>query len=311
MNISGYNVGALLYCPSGSKKNIVNSLINNCFCSPFSLAFCLEDTVNENFLKDAEQELFNILTSIQKAHSTLNFYLPLIFIRIRNPQHLKKIQKEFDCFKDIITGFILPKFFIDNCDEYIEIIKKSNYYYMPIFESAQMVLPYNRTSNLYNIKQKLECISQKILNIRVGGNDLCNYFGVRRNVDNTIFDIVPVANILNDIISTFSPEYIVSGAVFEYYSNKNWIDGFSKEIQLEMLSGFFGKTVIHPNQINILNDMLKVSKYDYNDACIILNMSKNKYLVCSDKNNSRMNEYKTHSRWAKNIILRANIYGIQ
>lgn len=36
-------------------------------------------------------------------------------------------------------------------------------------------------------------------------------------------------------------------------------------MELDLLNGFTGKTVIHPNQIPVVNEMLRVSQRDYAD----------------------------------------------
>ena len=57
-----YSVGALLYCPA-NKTDIADSIINEKFGQKFSLALCLEDTISDSFVTQAEQ----ILTaSLQK-----------------------------------------------------------------------------------------------------------------------------------------------------------------------------------------------------------------------------------------------------
>lgn len=105
---------------------------------PFSLAFCLEDTVSEAVVEDAEKELFRILEQISSNLAVKSFYLPLIFIRIRSPQQLKSLAALYHPFSHVLRGFILPKFFIENCADYIRTIQElsvsyPDYYYMPIF----------------------------------------------------------------------------------------------------------------------------------------------------------------------------------
>lgn len=313
--LTGYDVGALMYCPANMHNTIVDSLIKEQFAKPFSLAFCLEDTINENAVADAEQYLYHTLANIAKAKKEIAFYLPHIFIRIRSVQQLEKLAKWYHEFSDILTGFILPKFFLDNCDGYIESILRMKqqgftYNYMPIFESTAMIDPVSRHQKMVVVKQKLDAIQDLILNIRVGGNDLSHAFALRRPVDSTIYDITPVANILVDIITIYGTSYVVSGPVWEYYSGSGWDIGLKRELQLDLLNGFIGKTVIHPNQISIVNESLKVSKADYQDACTILNWkSTNDSLVSASADSTRMNEYKTHYNWACKIVRLAKVYG--
>lgn len=317
-SLNGYDVGALLYCPANSKASIVDSLVSEKFGRPFSLAFCLEDTVRENAVEEAEQELYRTLSEIVQAKQEQNFYLPLIFIRVRSPEQMRKLADVYGTFSSVLTGFILPKFFIHNCDAYISVIQDIrrqtpyDYYYMPIFESNEMIDLRTRYEHLTVVKEKLEAVADRILNIRVGGNDLCHAFGLRRHTDNTIYDVAPVANLLIDIVTTFATRYVVSGPVWEYFSGTGWDSGLKKELELDLLSGFVGKTVIHPSQIDVVNKALQVEKADYNDAVKILNWNDaDARLVSSSTQSSRMNEYNTHFNWAKRILCMARVYGVK
>lgn len=315
--ISGYAVGALMYCPANMHGTIVESLEKEQFGKPFSLAFCLEDTVHESAVEEAEQYLYRTLESIQKAKAARDFYMPLIFIRIRSVKQLEKLASVYSVFSDILTGFIIPKFFIENCDAYIEVITKLknsgyHYYYMPIFESASMIDLSTRHKNLSMVKHKLEAVQESVLNIRVGGNDLSHAFSIRRPVNHTIYDVKPVADILIDIVTTYGTTYVISGPVWEYYAGEGWDTGLKRELELDLLSGFIGKTVIHPKQIAIVNEALKVKKSDYEDACQILNWDRGAAnLVSANIESMRMNEYNTHHRWAVKMMQLAQIYGIK
>ena len=315
--ITGYDVGALLYSPANAHLNIVDALIQERFPRPFSLAFCLEDTVRDEAVEEAETILFHTLEQISEAKNQRSFYLPLIFVRVRSPRQLLKLSQTFDRFSDILTGFILPKFFVDNCDDYISAIREGvdsglGWRYMPIFESVLMIDLHTRYERLARVRDALAAVSERVLNIRVGGADLSQAFGLRRHVNNTIYDLHPVANLLSDIVSTFSQQYVVSGPVWEYYAGEGWDTGLRREIELDMLCGFTGKTVIHPNQIPVVNECLKVTAADYQDACRILNWDpRDARLVSASAGATRMNEYKTHTRWADKILRLARKYGIQ
>lgn len=311
--ITGYDVGALLYCPANAHGSLVDSLRRERIPKPFSLAFCLEDTVAEEAVEEAERMLQGTLAGIAAARSEQAFYLPLIFIRIRSPEQLRKLAGVFAGFREILTGFILPKFFVDNCGAYIRVIREfPDYWYMPIFESAAMIDQRRRYEGLGQVRDRLEEVSDRILNIRVGGNDLSHAFGLRRPVDRTIYDIRPVADLLTDLVTAFATRYVVSGPVWEYYAGAGWEDGLRRELQLDLLCGFVGKTVIHPNQIPVVNDGLRVSAGDYADACRILNWDPaSSRLVEASAGSTRMNEYNTHFRWARRMVRLAEIYGVR
>ncbi len=49
-------------------------------------------------------------------------------------------------------------------------------------------------------------------------------------------------------------DYVVSGPVWEYYDGPGWESGLRQELEDDRLCGFVGKTVIHPKQIELVNE---------------------------------------------------------
>ncbi len=315
--LPAYSVGPLLYCPANN-KSIVNSLIHEKFGKHFSLALCLEDTIQDNCVADAENILIASLQTLHSRQAQTPFFLPKLFIRVRTWEQIKSLLDRLGHSREIVTGFNIPKFSLENADAYLQTFKDINaqesspFYMMPIFESPSMIHLQNRASILYELKGKLDDISQYVLNIRVGGNDLCHMFGFRRHSNESIYKIRPVANIFSDIITVFGMDYVVSGPVFEYYNGSNWDSGLSKELNDDRLCGFIGKTVIHPNQIPLVNEAYKVPLKDYNDANTILDWdTASPSLVAGSIVKERMNEYKTHYNWALRTLLLAEAYGLK
>ncbi|MDE5778676.1 MAG: HpcH/HpaI aldolase/citrate lyase family protein [Lachnospiraceae bacterium] len=312
-----YSVGALLYCPA-NKRTIADSIINEKFGNKFSLALCLEDTINDDFVVEAEQDLIASINQIFISFQKQPFYLPKIFIRVRNPEQIGRLTKAFGNSIEIITGYIIPKFTCNNARPYIQEIIKANeqtskkIYVMPIYESSSIIDLRNRIDILYKLKDMLSSIEELVLNIRVGGNDLCHMFGFRRHSDESIHRIKPISNIFSDIVTVYGMDYVVSGPVWEYYSGDNWEKGLIQEIQDDKLCGFTGKTAIHPNQIPIINKSYQVSRSDFNDAQAILNwnISSNSF-VSGNFTNERMNEYKVHNNWAQQTLFLAEAFGIK
>ncbi|MCI8684105.1 MAG: HpcH/HpaI aldolase/citrate lyase family protein [Lachnospiraceae bacterium] len=315
--LPAYRVGPLLYCPANN-ESIVNSLTHEKFGRQFSLALCLEDTIQDDCVADAEQILISSLQALQARKARAGFFLPEIFIRVRAPKQIKSLLERLGSSGELITGFNIPKFSLENADAYIQTFKEINsqrgrpFYMMPIFESPSMIHLERRASILYALKEKLDTVSQYVLNIRVGGNDLCHMFGFRRHSSESIYKIRPVADIFSDILTVFGMDYVVSGPVFEYYSGKNWESGLIHELNDDRLCGFIGKTVIHPNQIPLVNEAYKVPLKDYNDAKAILDWDVScPSLVAGSIVKERMNEYKTHYNWALRTLLLAEAYGLK
>ncbi len=312
-----YSVGALLYCPA-NRKNIVESIVRHRFGTKYSLALCLEDTIRDDSVTEAEHILTQTLHSLYAQSVQHNFYMPKLFVRVRNAQQIGRIRKAFGESAQLVTGFILPKFSLENADSYIQEVIKANeaistpVYAMPIFESPSIIDLRNRSEILYTLKEKLDMIEDRILNIRVGGNDLCHMFGFRRHDDESIHQIRPIAAIFSDIITVYGMDYVVSGPVWEYYHSNNWKKGLYHEIADDKLCGFVGKTVIYPSQIDVVNEAYKVTQMDYQDASAVLNWDKSSHLLVSGSvSKERMNEYKTHANWALRTLLMAEYFGVK
>lgn len=313
-----YSVGALMYSPASNRK-IAKAVINEKFGKQYSLAFCLEDTISDDCVEEAEQQLIRSVKKIYEGRKKIKFYLPKIFVRVRKPEQISRLFNELEVEQDILCGFIIPKYSAENAADYnsqilrVNEVSQKKIYMMPILESGNIVDYVARRETLLETKRYIDNVSDYILNVRVGGNDFSNHFAVRRHYDETIYDILPIANILSDIITVFGREYVVSGPVWEFFSSDNneWKHGLERETKLDKLNGFVGKTVIHPNQIPVVNEVLKVSKKDYQDAFSILGWNQTNILqVSKSVDGERMNEVKTHGNWALKIITLAEIYGI-
>lgn len=306
-----YKIGGLLYTPA-TNRTIIDKLKNHIIECLTSIVFCLEDSIGDAELPDAEENLKYILTSLKDTEN-----LPLIFIRVRTPCHLEHLSEYLDSSLDIVTGFVLPKFDMSNIDGYFKIIGRINSktdkpkFIMPIIESRLIAKSCNRFADLEKLKYKMDTMKKYILNVRVGGNDFLNIYGLRRNVRQNIYQIGTVRNILVDIAGVFAGDYVVSGAVWEYYDNgvdDRWKEGLEKELELDRLNGFIGKTAIHPSQLPVIWDSLRPTKSDFRDAEIILNWSDSGGVVGSP-DSRRMNEVKTHRNWARTVYILGMIYG--
>lgn len=316
--VSPYTVGALMYTPATNPKTALH-ITERKYTGDYSLALCLEDSISDNAVEQGENQILITFDEISQL-AEMNISLPKIFIRVRNPEQVYSIYARLKDNVKFLTGFIFPKYTLSCADSYNKAILEINkispkpIYMMPTLESKDMLDLRFRTEILYKIKEKLDSMYKYVLNIRVGGNDFCNHFGVRRHSNETIYDIQSVNRILIDIITVFSAEYVVSAPVWEYFGGKDnsWERGMRKEIKLDILNGFIGKTIIHPKQLKVFNDCMRISKEDYFDAVNILSWDKdNEFMVGKSSSGERMNEVKTHSKWAKKIIALAEYYGVK
>ena len=239
----------------------------------------------------------------------------------------------------MLSAFNFPKFNKENGEAYYAHLRELNdksgekVYGMPILESREMAYIETRIDELMGVRQILDRYRDLVLNVRVGGTDWSSVFGVRRGINYTIYDILPVADCLKDVLNVFSRnnDYSVSGPVWEYFRvNKTMkfsempqsinasifkhetmindaVDGLLRELLLDRANGFIGKTIIHPSHIPFVNGMLAVTKEVYDDAMQILNADGG---VVKSSSANKMNEIGPHRSWAEKIKARAQVYGI-
>ena len=86
---------------------------------------------------------------------------------------------------------------------------------MPIIEDRAVAYKETRVQELLDIHTILDKYKDLVLQVRVGGTDFSSYFGVRRGVDYSIYDILTVSECLTDILNVLARnnDYTVSGPV--------------------------------------------------------------------------------------------------
>ena len=319
-NILQYAIGANMYVP-GTITAIYEKLIENKFYNIGALTLCLEDSIEDNKVQEAQKNILNLLDSLYKFSLENKIYdLPLIFIRVRNVEQFYEFSKEFNKEQlSVLCGFSFPKFNSDNGLSYLsifdELVKQYQevLYAMPIIEDNRVMYKEHRLNELIEIQKVLKIYEDYILNIRVGGTDFSSLFGLRRDVTTTIYDIKVVVDCITDIINVFmrqDNQYVLSGPVWEYYAwdeNSLEIRGLKKELLLDIQNGFYGKTIIHPSQIDIVNKAYVVKYTEYQDA---VNIIESKGGVFASYNGNSMNEVNPHRQWAKKILARSEVFGV-
>jgi len=313
-----YKLAGLLYIPAMNAR-AGEKIVTQSYPGLTSAAFCLEDSIMDDALPQAECVLQNNLDFI-KNNFPKDEELPMLFVRVRTPKHMEHIHKLLGENENIISGYILPKFDLSNSEKYTELItefnkaRKKRLYIMPILESRMIAYKSTRLDVLIALKGTLSNVKKYVLNIRVGGNDFSNIYGLRRSSNQTIYDMGVIRDILVDIINVFGSEYVVSAPVWEYFGkdpSEEWATGLRRELELDRLNGFVGKTAIHPSQLPIIKESMKVAVSDYKDAVHILEWNSYSLGVSKSSDGSRMNEFKCHLRWARRIKIMGDLYGVK
>ena len=319
-HILQYAIGANMYVP-GINQCLFEKLINDKFYNIGALTLCLEDSIEDEQVAEAQDNIIRLFDKLNKyTQENKGHNLPLIFIRVRNVVQFatfsKLLKKEH---LTLLCGFSFPKFNSENGGEYFSILNtlcnvhNEILYGMPIIEDKKVMYKEHRLDELNKLQTILKKYNDYVLNIRVGGTDFSSIFGLRRDVSTTIYDVKVVADCLTDIINFFMRQecqYVLSGPVWEYYAwneKSAEMNGLKKELLLDIQNGFQGKTVIHPSQIEIVNKAYVIKYEEYQDALNILN---SKGGVFASYKGNRMNEANPHKKWAKMILAKAEIFGV-
>lgn len=343
-----YCLGAILYTPG--TLDIKEKISRGELSGLTTIVLDFEDGIAVSELIQAENNVIDSLEYIYKEIDSGNMSekdLPLIFIRVRSTDQFKSFSKRL-CKKHskLLTGFEFPKLNTDNVLNYLEHQKYLNekfneiLYSMPVMEDEKVAHKETRIEELSSLRDIFADYKDIIINLGIGGTDFSSIFSLRRSVQESIYDLMEVKDCLTDIMNFFtrkSDNYVISGPVWEYFSNndkeinkilsyhtendesfyklllqkKNFInptvDGLLREIILDKANGFIGKGIIHPSHIKYVNAMQSVKKEDYDDAQQILKTPDG---VVKSLSGNKMNEINPHHSWAKKIIYKAKAYGV-
>lgn len=328
-----------------STRTVVDRILDGSFQHICSLVMDFEDALRKEDLSRGENNVIGQLDKLSSELSAGNISddkIPLIFLRARSYEQFKSFSGRLTPeLTNVLTGFVFPKFYSDNARDYLEHLSELNtrfdttLYGMPILEGKTIAFKETRVEELAALLKICRNYRQLILNIRVGGTDFSSFFGVRRSISSSIYDILPVSDALTDILNFFGRSeegFVVSGPVWEYFLAykkddleqvmadhlhqalrtrhpilNDAIDGLLREVMLDKANGFIGKTVIHPSHLTYVNAMQAVTREEYEDARQILNTTGG--VIKSVKSN-KMNEINPHRNWAKRILHLADAYGV-
>ncbi|MFT5660522.1 MAG: citrate lyase beta subunit [Sulfurimonas sp.] len=290
MLLNYIKLGGTLFIPA-IHKSLESTLHGKKYKNLKSVAVDIEDSIAENDVKEALKCIKNMLKNFKKTEL-------FVFIRPRNIEVLKEILQYANIEK--MDGFILPKFSLVNAQGYLELLRDTKFFIMPSIEGTELF----ESAKLLNLRDILLCHSEKIILIRFGLEDMLRQLRMRRKCEDSIFDFSVTSSIIGNFLAIFkSAGFEVSGGVYPCFEDK---EGFKRDVIKDLKEGLFSKTIIHPSQIEIINDVYKVSKKEYEDARKITTLK-----AAIGVNDAKMLESSTMIPYAQYILQRADEYGIQ
>lgn len=226
-------LGASLYSPA-TRPNLAGDVLKNAKKGVASAILCLEDSIPDDKVQEAEANLTKALAELSEVEDKSDF--PLLFIRIRNADHLDVVARQNEKYLDLLTGFVFPKFedLTGSASEYVFVLNRVNdkrraegkheLYFMPVLESPQLVYRETRHALLNGVADILASNRDSVLAVRIGATDMASPFGLRRSRDLTIYDVHVVSSAIADIVNTFGRAnkegHVITGAVWEHFTDR-------------------------------------------------------------------------------------------
>ena len=287
--ISHIEIGATLFVPA-THQALADIVCHQKYKDLKSVVIDTEDGINDESLELAYKAIVDLLFLYEKKDL-------LVFIRPKNIATLKKLLKTKHIEK--IDGFVLPKFSLDNASGYLKLLSQTRYVFMPSIEGLELF----SQKKLCMLKELLLPLKEQIPLLRYGLEDMLGQLKMKRSCMKGVFDYASTSYVLGQFLAVFKSEgFYVSGGVYPCYKDDK---GFIKDVKRDLEEGLFGKTIIHPRQIKLTNELYRVTQEEYTEAKAVL---KSKNMVFSQ--NDKMAEVKTMSAFSREIVQRKEIYGL-
>ncbi|MHA6625543.1 HpcH/HpaI aldolase/citrate lyase family protein [Pseudonocardia sichuanensis] len=341
-------LGATLYMPA-SRPALAADVTKQAAAGVTSVVACLEDSIADDRLAEAEDNLVAALTDL---HGDATAELPLLFVRVRAPEQIPALVARLGRAAAVLDGFVLPKFTAERGAGFLRAVDAADaartgappLLVMPVIESGAVLYAESRVAELTRLRDLLHRERRRVLAVRLGATDLCALYGLRRSPDLSIYDVKVVSDLIADVVNVLGRAdgsgFTVTGPVWEYYGGHDGgperifkpqlrqspflehdepdlrgqlvsraIDGLIREVTLDRANGLTGKTVIHPSHVGVVHALSVVPYEEHRDAADVLGSGASGGVLASVHRN-KMNEVRPHAAWARQTMLRAQVFGV-
>lgn len=336
-------LGATLYSPA-TRPQLARDIRKQAGLGVVSMVLCLEDSISDADVAGGEENLVRQFATLHEDQAEL----PLLFIRVREPEQIPDLVHRLGGSAARLAGFVLPKFsesrgiaFLDAVAQAEAASGQPRLYAMPVLETPELLHLETRVEALAGISRTVNKYRERVLALRLGVTDFCSAYGLRRTPDMTAYDVQIVAGVIADVVNVLSRAdgtgFTVTGPVWEYFRSQQRLfkpqlrrspfleegveelrtaliehdlDGLLREIELDRANGLLGKTCIHPAHVTPVHALSVVSHEEFSDAQDILRPERGGGGVMRSAYTNKMNEVKPHRAWAERTMLRAEVFGV-
>ncbi|MEU1499041.1 HpcH/HpaI aldolase/citrate lyase family protein [Streptomyces sp. NPDC005732] len=336
-------LGATLYSPA-TRPQLADDVLKQAARGVVSMVLCLEDSIDDSEVVAAEQNLVRQFADLAVRPAA---ELPLLFVRVREPEQIPDLVRRFGASVRLLSGFVLPKFTEERGVPFLEALAAAEaasgrrLFAMPVLESPCLLYLESRRETLAGISRVVDKYRDRVLALRLGVTDFCSAYGLRRAPDMTAYDVQIVASVIADVVNTLGRAdgtgFTVTGPVWEYFRVQERMfkpqlrrspfqegeveelrealiehdmDGLLREIALDRANGLLGKTCIHPSHVPAVHALSVVSHEEWSDAQDILRPERGGGGVLRSAYTNKMNEVKPHRAWAERTLERAEVFGV-
>lgn len=294
---SPFALGATLYMPA-TRDDILDLACGSRIPELRSLVVCLEDAVAATDVDNALVNLHGLLVRLD-ARGGRPRRAPLLFVRPRNAQ-MAAMLNDWPLMKHV-DGFVVPKLTLGTLPAWAAAVSNPALGLMPTLETADVFDP----GAMVELGLALNAsLAQRVIALRIGGNDLMGCLGLRRDPARTLYS-TPMAYVIPMLAGVMGAQgFALTAPVFERLDTPCLL---REELALDLAHGLVGKTAIHPSQIGPIQEALRVSREDLDTARRIASNAAPAVFL----HNDAMCEPATHRKWSLNILERARWHGVR
>jgi citrate lyase beta subunit len=257
-----------------------------------SMVLCLEDAIREDDVGRGLDRLAAILRAPMPASA------PLTFVRPRDIGMAARIGAMTGACA--LAGFVVPKLELEGVAAWFRLSAGTGLPLMPTLERPWVFDPTALSAFAAALRRQDR---ERIVAIRVGGNDLLATMGLRRAAGATAYE-GPLLWGLSQIICQLGAQgWPLTAPVWDVLDDHVTL---AREAAADVAFGFVGKTAVHPDQIAPIHRALAVTAGDLALARRTLNAD----APAVFRAGGVMSEPATHRAWAGRIVARARHWGV-
>ncbi|MCW2274837.1 citrate lyase [Rhodoblastus acidophilus] len=295
MTPSPHALGATLYMPV-TRPDIFDIAVGRKIPELRSLVLCLEDALAEHDIARGLRNLADLLARLD-SHGRTRGDRPLLFVRPRSVAMAAEIAAAPHIER--VDGFVAAKCRPGHLDPWFRAVDHTELLLMPTLETDEF---FDVQETKFFLRELRAIARDRVLALRIGGNDLMARLGLRRARGLTLYDsaLGPVLSSL--AIRGVAEGFALTAPVFDILDDP---DSFAAELRRDACHGFVGKTAIHPCQIAAIHRAFQPEQSEVEIARAILSPG----APAVFRMNGAMCEPATHARWARNVLARFDTLG--